>query len=345
MSLDISIEAQQGDFLLQVSSSIDLQGITALFGPSGCGKSSLLRAIAGIHPGVTGSIESPWGTWLGSAATQPAWQRGVGMVFQDPSLFPHLDVAGNLCFSAKRAPVTEKKGGTQSAVEQIADLCGISRLLRHYPQQLSGGQQQRVAIARALLSRPRLLLLDEPLASLDKNARSIFLKLLRTVHEEMALPMIYVSHQIEEVAYLADNLLLMDGGCIQQSGAVQKVLASALGRTLSGGLSVLQLHEGKLGPKGAPLELNQPNTYNRALIYADDIALSLEPLPTTSFRNQLECKVVSLELDATSAKRVWVTLQLEQQHVMASVSQKSAEHLGLFTGQKLFALMKATALH
>ncbi|MCL4409373.1 MAG: ATP-binding cassette domain-containing protein [Gammaproteobacteria bacterium] len=345
MSLEINIEAQQGDFLLRVACTIQLQGITALFGPSGCGKSSLLRAVAGIHPKVKGTIESPWGPWLGSKAKQPAWQRGVGMVFQEPSLFPHLDIEENLRFSAERAPAAGHIGSTSRAVEHVADLCGISALLRHHPQQLSGGQQQRVAIARAILSRPRILLLDEPLASLDKNARTTFLKLLRTLHEEIALPMIYVSHQIEEVAYLADELLLMEHGRIQQSGTVEKVLASALGRSLSNGLSVLHLLDGKLGPQGPFLELTKPSSYNRALIYADDIALSLEPLPTTSFRNQLECKVVSLEVDASSAERVWVKLQLEQQYLMASVSQKSVGHLGLVAGQKLFALMKATALH
>lgn len=353
MTIQIDVQARQGEFALNVQLSCSSQGISALFGPSGCGKSTMLRCIAGIQAHAVGQITTPWGEWQNGRSKRAAWRRDVGMVFQHGALFPHLNVEENLLYSVKRACGIQAQR-RHAELAAMSRLCGIEALFKHYPQQLSGGQQQRVAIARALLSKPKLLLLDEPLASLDTKTRSEFVQLLREVHQRTKLPMLYVSHQLEEIAQLADEIHIMQSGSLVQSGKVGEVLHGAIGTELSGGLTVLELGppstasvhaQYPLSAGGQILELTQPSPLQRALVYADDVSLSMAPLERSSIRNQLRAKVVKFEPHPRKQSSQLVTLTVDGQALLACVSQHALEELQIRPGQTVIALIKAVALH
>jgi len=193
--------------------------VTALFGPSGCGKTTFLRAVAGLEPDTRGQLTVAGQTWQDEQTFLPAHQRRVGFVFQEPSLFDHLDVRGNLQYGLKRR--NQKSGG--SALDQAIQLLGLERLLLRRTHQLSGGQQQRVAMARALASQPVMLLLDEPLSGLDDNLKQDILPYLERLHHELDLPVLYVSHSRDEVARLADHLVLLDDGRAIASGPLDEI--------------------------------------------------------------------------------------------------------------------------
>lgn len=352
MTIELAVQATQGRFQLDVTAAINSQGISALFGPSGCGKSTLLRSICGIQQNLQGTIKTPWGNWLQSHKSVAAWQRGVGMVFQQAWLFPHLKVRQNLIYSVKRSPDSHSSKSIEQQIRDIAELSGISQLLNQYPAQLSGGQQQRVAIARALLSKPRMLLLDEPLASLDASARHEFIVLLRDIHQQTGLPMLYVSHQIEEIAHLADELHLMQNGTIVDSGPLNQVLHSPLGVQLSGGLNMLELHEQAatsaryaLTPGGQQLEFAQAISTQRALVYADNISLSLHPVTHTSIRNQLTAYIQQISPHPVAVGLQLVSLSIDGRPLVAALSQQAVSDLGLQPGQQVIAMIKAAALH
>ena len=214
MTLTVTLQGQRGELAMDMQFSVPATGITGVFGRSGAGKSSLLRWLAGLENDLDGELQLN-GEWLDGV---PAHHRRVGLVFQQGALFPHLDVAGNLAFARRFS------GATDSEAKQISSLLGLAPLMDYRPAQLSGGQQQRVALGRALLGKPRLLLLDEPLASLDQDSRQEVLQVLETLHREWRTPMLYVSHQASEIQRLADHLLLVDQGRITASGALADCL-------------------------------------------------------------------------------------------------------------------------
>lgn len=245
--LHANLQVQRGNFQVNAEFNLPSNGITALFGPSGCGKSTLLRAIAGLqhtdeqHQGTLRFVnEQHKHNWLmPNQATVPAWQRKVGFVFQQPALFPHLSVAKNLAFAWHRVAAEEREQRLLFAPQRVAQLCGITALLERMPEQLSGGQQQRVAIARALVSCPQLLLLDEPLANLDHSAKTEFIALLKRIHQVVQIPMLYVSHHLDEVVQLADYLLLMEEGELVASGSIAEVLQSDKGFASCSGENII----------------------------------------------------------------------------------------------------------
>ena len=198
-----------GAFELAARATIPAQGVTALVGPSGSGKTTLLRCLAGLAR-AQGEVRVGEAVWQGGRRFVPPHRRGVGYVFQEPSLFPHLSVRGNLAFAARRAPPTAGPD-----FDEVVRMMGLERLLDRSPAVLSGGERQRAAIARALLSRPALLLMDEPLSSLDADAKGEVLPFLDELHRRLALPVIYVSHDAGEVARLADRVLRMRHGRIE----------------------------------------------------------------------------------------------------------------------------------
>ncbi|MCC5879588.1 MAG: molybdenum ABC transporter ATP-binding protein [Idiomarina sp.] len=349
MSLIISVAFQRDSFALDVNACLPTSGITAIFGPSGCGKTTLLRAVAGLEEQVSGSILFNGDTWLTAQSAMPAWQRPVGMVFQTPSLFPHLTVAGNLQYARKRA--TQRQDSL--SVERITQLTGIGELLSRKPDQLSGGQQQRVAIARALVGCPALLLMDEPLANLDGGARHELLLLLRQIHIELDIPILYVSHQLDEVVQLADHLMFMQNGQGKLVDGLQAQLNSERGRQLSGGanvvfvqpcdtqqitnMQVLQVGEQKL-------QIPDPGyAVDRLLIYANDISMSREAWADSSITNQLSVQLESIE-PATHQAEVFLKLRLGSQYLLARITRQSAARLQLQAGQQLIAHVKAVAL-
>jgi len=208
---------------LEVNLSLPKRGISAIFGPSGAGKTTLLRAIAGLESAARGRVEINGEIWQDDAQHiyRPAYQRSVGFVFQEASLFPHLSVQANLEFGLRRILVADQKVSLSDAVE----LLGIASLLKRFPATLSGGEKQRVSVARALATSPKLLLLDEPLASLDEQRKEEILPYLERLHQELDIPMLYVSHSSGEVARLADYVVELEGGRVRASGTVVDLMS------------------------------------------------------------------------------------------------------------------------
>ena len=200
---------QLGAFKLDADFAVAPRGITALVGPSGSGKTTVLRCIAGLER-LTGALTVGGVIWQDERTFLAPHRRAVGYVFQEASLLPHLSVHGNLVFGEKRT-----KGGPILTFDQAVDLLGLAALLGRSTERLSGGERQRVAIGRALLSAPKLLLMDEPMSGLDVDSKAEILPYLERLHETLALPLLYVSHDLGEVARLADHVLHMRAGCIQ----------------------------------------------------------------------------------------------------------------------------------
>ncbi|MBW8900864.1 MAG: molybdenum ABC transporter ATP-binding protein, partial [Massilia sp.] len=217
------LRLDRGAFRLDVDLDLPQRGISALFGHSGSGKTTILRAIAGLERAPGGHVALGGEVWQDDARGLfvPVHRRALGYVFQEASLFPHLSVRANLEFGRKRVPAHERR----FTLEPVTELLGIERLLERRPDGLSGGERQRVAIARALLASPRLLLMDEPLAALDLRRKLEILPYLERMHAELAIPIVYVSHAPDEVARLADHLVLLDDGKAVASGPLTETLA------------------------------------------------------------------------------------------------------------------------
>jgi molybdate transport system ATP-binding protein len=195
-----------GGFVLEAEAALPDSGVTALIGPSGAGKTTLLRCLAGLAR-AEGEVVVGDVAWQSGRAFVPTHRRGVGYVFQEPSLLPHLSVRGNLAFAARRAG-----GGPGASFVEAVEMLGVGALLERSPAALSGGERQRVSIARALLAKPVLLLMDEPLSSLDAVGKAEVLPYLEGLHRSLSLPILYVSHDALEVAQLADRVLRIEGG-------------------------------------------------------------------------------------------------------------------------------------
>lgn len=343
-------------FAMQLRLDLPGRGVTALFGHSGSGKTTILRAIAGLDRHAGGFLEINGVTWQDDAAGLfvPTHQRALGYVFQEASLFPHLTVRGNLEFARQRARAAN--GGQVMA--QVLALLGIEHLLERRSTGLSGGERQRVAIARALLTSPQLLLLDEPLASLDGKRKEEVLPYLERIHEELAIPMLYVSHSAEEVARLADHVVLLDDGQVLASGAAADTLARldlsmaladdagvllegvadgydpqyGLLRLRAAGATMHVAH--KALPQGATLRLR---------ILARDVSLTLAPVRDSSIQNQLPATVVA-QAPASDAANVIVRLDAGGAPLLARITRRSRDQLGLETGKPVWAHVKAAAL-
>ncbi len=332
------------------------RGVTALFGHSGSGKTTLLRAIAGLerHPG--GYLEVNGETWQDEARQLfvPTHRRALGYVFQEASLFAHLSVRGNLDFARRRAGAAD--GGRVMA--HAVDLLGIGHLLERRSGELSGGERQRVAIARALLTQPRLLLMDEPLASLDVKRKQEVLPYLERIHAELDIPMLYVSHSAEEVARLADHVVLLDGGQVLASGPaadtlarldLSLALADDAGVLVDGVAIAYDAHYALLAmqaaggtmyvahaalPAGARLRLR---------ILARDVSLALSAPPDSSIQNQLPATVAAI-WPADTAAHVVVKLDAGGTPLLARITRRARDQLCLEIGTLVWAQVKAVAL-
>jgi molybdate transport system ATP-binding protein len=333
-------------------------GISVLFGPSGCGKTTLLRCLAGLHRAQRGRLVVDGDVWQDDDAGRfvPPHRRAIGMVFQEASLFPHLTVQANLDYGLKRAGGAAQRATLDTAVEML----GIGALLPRKPEALSGGERQRVAIARALAVGPRLLLMDEPLAALDAQRKAEVLPYLDRLHAELAIPVVYVSHAVDEVARLAHHLVLLDRGRVVAAGPLADMMArldlpTARGegagvvldavvaeRDAPWQLARLQVGDGEFGlwarDQGLPV-----GSAVRVRVLARDVSLSRTPQTGTSIGNQLAGTVEAIADDEHAALAL-VRVRVGVVPVVARLTRRSAFALRLAPGQPVWAHVKTVAL-
>ncbi len=353
--LRVRLRMDRGAFQLDVDLDLPLHGISALFGHSGSGKTTVLRAIAGLERAPGGVVARGDEVWQDDArgVFVPVHQRAVGYVFQEASLFPHLSVRANLEFGRKRVPVHERR----FALEPVTALLGIENLLERRPDGLSGGERQRVAIARALLASPRLLLMDEPLAALDLRRKQEILPYLERMHGELAIPIVYVSHAPDEVARLADHLVLLDAGKAVASGPLSETLARVdlppsfaddAGVVLD---SILAGHEedalSRLEFAGGALFVGRRReaigTHLRCRIHARDVSLALDRPQATSIVNRLPAVVTAVAATDTPG-HVLVQLRMGESPLLARITERSRRELGIAPGLRLWVQIKGVAL-
>jgi molybdate transport system ATP-binding protein len=356
------IEAQfrgpVGQFRLDAAFTIPATGVSAVFGPSGCGKTTVLRCMAGLHRIAEGRFSLAGEIWQDGTTFRPPWERSVGYVFQEASLFPHLSVRRNLLFGASRAGAPDGRGAI--ALDEVVELLGIDRLLDRAPQNLSGGERQRVAIGRALLSQPRILLMDEPLSALDRFTKDEILPFLERLHDALALPIVYVSHDLAEVERLADHLVLIENGRVRACGPLAELqsdtslpLARARGAAVtlaavtSGhdaryGLLWLEVDGGRFLVPSPPAA---PGRSWRLRIEAGDVSLTISRPVDSSIVNVLPALIA--EAAPLSEAELTVVLRLGRDgqgaRLLARVTRLSWDQLGLAPGMTVFAQVKGVA--
>ena len=349
--------AQEADFSLAIKAQLPDKGITAIYGPSGCGKTTLLRCIAGLENAEHCRLNIG-GHEIGGL---PAIQRQLGYVFQENRLFPHLSVEGNLDFAHKR-----RFSDNGPSKEQVIAWLDIEKLLDRKPDQLSGGQKQRVAIARALLTAPRCLLLDEPLAGVDTMARNPILGHLQALAANLNIPMVYVSHNLDEITRLADHLIIMDQGRLVADGPLLEMLSRldldvirqehaavvlntriighedhysltqlALDTTLEVDSDAdTQISVGRLAGKlGDPVKVRIP---------CRDVSITLEKPSQSSILNILPGVITDIEW--VDGARAMIKTDVAGQAILARITRKSLEHLQLEKGKSVYLQIKTVAL-
>ncbi len=341
-------------FTLDVDLDLPGRGVTALFGPSGSGKTTLLRAIAGLERVPGGRLSVNGDPWQDTAIFRPVHTRPLGYVFQEASLFAHLSVQSNLQYGQKRVPAGERR----VSLDQAVALLDIGHLLGRKPDHLSGGERQRVGIARALATSPRLLLMDEPLAALDHARKQEILPYLERLHDELDIPVLYVSHAPDEVARLADHIVVMDGGRAVATGPLTDTLARLdlpikLGEDAGVVLDAvvaarddewqlvhMAFKGGRLWVRDHGLPVGHAA---RVRILARDVSLARAPMTGTSILNTLPAIVVDRVDDAHPALTL-VKLRVGESPLLARLTQRSAHALEIAPGQLIYAQIKAVAL-
>ena len=352
MSIAAQFKLDWPGFSLDVDLDLPGRGVTALFGQSGCGKTTLLRCIAGLERGA-GRLAINGETWQEGNAFLPTHRRPLGYVFQEARPVAHLDVARNLDYARRRAASANSRGDAA-----IVELLGLGPLLERLPERLSGGEQQRVAIARALLSAPRLLLLDEPLAALDHARKQEILPYLERLRDELDIPVIYVSHAADEVARLADHLVVMDGGRAVAQGPLAETLAridlpirlgedagavfaaTVAERDAEWHLARVEFDGGELWVRDSGVAVGRQV---RVRILARDVSLANSRHDDVSIMNLLPATVLAHAAeDHPSA--ILVQLRVGGTKLLARLTRRSAQRLDLAPGREVWVQIKAVAL-
>jgi molybdate transport system ATP-binding protein len=361
-ALALQARLQHADFTLDVDLALPGHGITVLFGPSGSGKTTCLRVLAGLERSAQAVVRVGDQTWQDSArgVFLPTHQRALGYVFQEASLFDHLTVEGNLRFGFDRTPPAQRRHHWRHGLA----LLGIGHLLQRRPQALSGGERQRVAIARALATSPRLLLMDEPLAALDAARKADILPWIEQLHDALDIPVVYVTHSLEEVARLADHLVLLANGRVQAQGPVMELMARAdlplahgdgaaalieavtCGVQTPSGLCELRFDGGTLllpQTRATPLPERTPV---RVRVQARDVSLSRVKPEQTSVLNTLPATVTDVSEDGPG--QVLVGLQVAGAgggtRLLSRISRLSCERLDVAPGLAVYAQIKGVAM-
>ncbi len=354
--LEVSVTKRLGEFSLDMGFSCESAGVTAVFGRSGAGKTTLVNLLAGLLRPDAGRIAVN-GRVLFDSATGvdlPPERRRLGYVFQEGRLFPHLSVRGNLGYGLKRTPPAERR----ISLEQIVALLGLEALLARRPRDLSGGEKQRVALGRALLANPRLLLMDEPLAALDQQRKDEVLPFIERLRDELSVPIVYVSHAMEEVVRLADTLVLVSEGRTVAVGPLDELTSRLDLRPLTGryeagaviqarvsrhdeafALSELAFDGGILRVPRLDLE---PGAELRIRIRARDVALALAPPRDISVLNVFPGVV--RDISSEPGAQVDILLDVGGTPLWARITARSRHDLGLAPGARVYALVKAVAI-
>ena len=353
LKLDLTLE--RSGFNLNVNLSLPSGGVSVLFGPSGSGKTTLLRCIAGLEH-AKGRVSFNDEVWQDSrtGVFVPTWRRAVGYVFQEASLFEHLSVEHNLMFGLKRTRPRPADHELKDALNRL----GIDHLLRRSVGGLSGGERQRVAIARALLTRPKVLLLDEPLASLDPNRRQEVLPWLERLHLETQKPIVYVTHSVDELARLADHLVLLNQGSVQTSGPITEVMATpevalAIGeeagvvttgqiaeRSVQDAMIRIEFGAGTVWSRDSGLSLGQQV---RIRILARDVSLARTPMADSTIQNRLQGQVESIRDDVHPAQAL-VSVRCASELILGRVTHRSLKQLGIQVGDPVWCQVKSVAI-
>jgi molybdate transport system ATP-binding protein len=345
---------QLDSFVLNAEFIAPASGVTALFGPSGSGKTTLMRCIAGLER-AQGSLQVNGETWQDDKVFVPVHQRPLGYVFQEASLFPHLSVRANLEYGYKRIKHDERK----VKLEQTVEWLGLSHLIeRGDVASLSGGERQRVAIGRALLTSPRILLMDEPLSALDSTSKQEILPYLEGLHRELNIPVLYVSHAMDEVARLADYLVLMETGRVIASGSLHETLTRLdlptahfddAGTVIEAAVAQQdeKYHLTRLDFAGGYLwvgKVDQPfGARVRARVLARDVSIATQAPQGSSISNILNACIA--EIKDEGADKVMVRLKVGDAHILLSrITRRSKDQLGLKVGMFVCAQVKSVAL-
>ncbi|MBE9605141.1 molybdenum ABC transporter ATP-binding protein [Acetobacteraceae bacterium H6797] len=355
--LDLAFRHAFPGFTLDAAIQAPTPGVTVIFGPSGCGKSTILAGVAGLlrpdagHLSLDGQVMFD----AGRRIMLPPEKRRFGMVFQESRLFPHLSVETNLRYGLRRAPRDSEGPG----FEEVVSLLGIAHLLTRRPASLSGGEKQRVALGRALLSRPRLLLMDEPLAALDAGRKAEVLPFLSRLRDRLNIPLLYVTHALDEVDQLADTLVLMENGRVLASGSLEALSARTdlpllAGRNDAGAVLTCKLAPGLPGeglsrllfPGGEllvpPPPDATPGSRLRVRVRARDVSIALARPADISVRNILPATIEALEPAGPHA--VMLRLRVGESPLLSRVTRDAAERLALAPGTAVWALVKSVAL-
>ena len=354
-AIDLRYALDYGGFSLDVDIELPMRGVTGVFGVSGSGKTTLLRCIAGLEAAADGKLVVAGEVWQDDRknVSRPSHQREIGYVFQEPRLFSHLDVRRNLDYGARR----RRPGAASIGFDQIVGLLGLEHLLERRPDDLSGGEAQRVSIARALLRAPRFVLMDEPLAALDRRRKDEVLPFFDRLHAQLAIPIIYVSHSIDEICRLCDQLVVMQEGRVAANGELQSVLSqldlpmlvgeeagSVIETTVAdydAGDDLTRLRfsggdflvAGRAGDAGQVLRLR---------IRANDISLCREKPLQTTILNIVPAEID--ELREVEGSMVLVRLRVGSDRLVARITRRSCREMQLERGDRLLAQIKSAAI-
>lgn len=358
--IDIQLQLTRAGFALDVTMQLPARGISVLYGASGSGKTTVLRCVAGLERGAHGLVRVGETVWQSSdiGFALPTHQRPLGYVFQEASLFEHLNVRDNLMFGLRRV----RDGAGHDHLNASLELLGISHLLQRSVSGLSGGERQRVAIARALATQPKLLLLDEPLSALDAARKQDVLPWLERLRDELHIPMIYVTHSMEELSRLGDHVVVLDQGRVQTSGPVASTWSRLQGQAGDRQeLSVLldghvterdaQWHLLRIDFAGGQLWVRDDGTPLgtpvRWRVLAKDVSLATQAPDHTSIQNHWQAVITEVVAD-THPSQVLVRLRLANAqadtHLVARITQRAWHSLGLHVGQLVWAQVKSVAM-
>ena len=354
--ITVQLHLKRAGFELKVDAQLPSSGIVGILGKSGSGKTTLLRCLAGLEKDATGLLRVDQQCWLDTSKQHftPAWRREIGYVFQESSLFTHLSVLNNLKFGVTRFMSKAPHRAMQEAIE----LLGLERLLNRHPSELSGGERQRVAIARALATEPKLLLLDEPLSSLDQMRKNEIYPWMDQLAHELHIPMIFVTHSLEEITRLTQYLMVIEEGKIQSMGPTIDVMSSIhntydfgeqTGSMLMATVQSLEeeWHLAKLSIGDQVLWIENRNfscgDTLQLRILAKDVSLSLNKPQGSSIQNAMACTILDVNTESTTSQCL-VQLQCGSHKLLANITKRSFANLKLAVGMELWAQVKSVAI-